>query len=134
MPRMTPDEEQDLVERIERGDEDPDTWEELSPLDADTPTPTKRLGAVLSVRLDPDLAEALSREAERRSRLSGTTIGHTTLARQLIAEGLRPPTTRVTVELELGKDGSVRALPVRPTTATPPDCCDVGSLAAMNML
>lgn len=114
MPRMTPDEEQDLVERIERGDEDPDTWEELSPLDADTPPPTKRLGAVLSVRLDPDLAEALSREAERRSRLSGTTIGHTTLARQLIAEGLRPPTTRVTVELELGKDGSVRALPVTP--------------------
>lgn len=113
MPRMTPDEEQALVERVERGDEDPDTWEELPPLDADAP-PTKRLGAVLSVRLDPDLAEALSREAERRSRLSGTTIGHTTLARQLIAEGLRPPTTRVIVELELGKDGSVRALPVTP--------------------
>jgi len=58
----------------------------------------KRLGAVVNGRLDPELAEALSREAERRSRVSGTTIGHTTLARQLIAEGLRPPAQRVTVE------------------------------------
>lgn len=88
--------------------------EELHPLEADAPSPSRRLGTVLSVRLDPVLAEALSREAERRSRLSGTTIGHTTLARQLIAEGLRPPTTRVTVELELGQDGRVRALPVTP--------------------
>lgn len=80
MPRMTPKEERELVERIVRGDEDPDTWEELPPLESDAPQPSKRLGAVLSVRLDPDLAEALSREAERRSRVSGTTIGHTTLA------------------------------------------------------
>lgn len=114
MPRMTPEEERELVERIDRGDEDPDTWEELASLPADAPQPSKRLGAVLSVRLDPDLTEALSREAERRSRISGTTLGHTTLARQLIAEGLRPPAQRVTVELEVGQDGSVRALPVTP--------------------
>jgi hypothetical protein len=109
---MTPNEERELVERIDRGDEDPDTWEELPSLATDAPQPSKRLGAVLSVRLDPDLAEALSREAERRSRVSGAAIGHTTLARQLIAEGLRPPAQRVTVELEVGQDGSVRALPV----------------------
>jgi hypothetical protein len=111
---MTPEEERELVERIDRGDEDPDTWEELASLPADAPQPSKRLGAVLSVRLDPDLTEALSREAERRSRISGTTLGHTTLARQLIAEGLRPLAQRVTVELEVGQDGSVRALPVTP--------------------
>lgn len=111
---MTPEEERGLVERIERGDEDPETWEELPALPSDAPPPSKRLGAVLSVRLDPDLADALSREAERRSRISGTTIGHTTLARQLIAEGLRPPAQRVTVELEVGQDGTVRALPVTP--------------------
>ncbi|CAN5903664.1 hypothetical protein BH23ACT10_BH23ACT10_17120 [soil metagenome] len=114
MPRLTPDEEHELIERVESGDDDPDTWEELPPLSSDAPSPPTRLGAVLSVRLDPDLAEALSREAERRSRTSGNTIGHTTLARQLIAEGLRPPAQRVRVELELGQDGSVRALPVAP--------------------
>lgn len=95
-------------------EDDPDNWEELPPLPADAPPTPKRLGAVLSVRLDPDRAEALSREAKRRSRLSGTTIGYTTLARQLIAEGLQPPRTRVTVELELGQDGRVKALPVAP--------------------
>lgn len=113
--RMTPDEERELVERIERGEENPDDWEELPPASSDEPPP-KRLGAVVSVRLDPDLAAALSQEAERRSRVSGAPIGHTTLARQLIAEGLRPPAQRVTVELEVGQDGTVRALPV-----TPPD-------------
>lgn len=71
-------------------------------------------GCCCQCPLDPDLAEALSREAERRSRVSGTTIGHTTLARQLIAEGLRPPAQRVTVELEINQDGTVRALPVTP--------------------
>lgn len=115
MPRMTPDEERELAERIERGDVNPDDWEELPPTSPEE-TPPKRLGAVVSVRLDPDLAAALSQEAERRSRVSGATIGHTTLARQLIAEGLRPPTQRVTVELEVGQDGTIRALPV-----TPPD-------------
>lgn len=112
MPRMTREEEQEVIDRIERGDDDPDTWEELPP--SSTDDRPKRLGAVVSVRLDPELAEALSREAERRSRVSGTTIGHTTLARQLIAEGLRPPAQRVTVELEIGQDGAVRALPVTP--------------------
>lgn len=112
MPRMTPEEQRELVERIERGDENPDEWEELPSISSDEPPPSKRLGAVVSVRLDPDLAAALSREAERRSRVSGITIGHTTLARQLIAEALRPPAQRVTVELEVGQDGSVRALPV----------------------
>jgi hypothetical protein len=111
---MTPDEERELVEHIERGDENPDDWEELPSASSDDPSPSKRLGAVVSVRLDPDLAAALSQEAERRSRASGTTIGHTTLARQLIAEGLRPPAQRVTVELEICQDGSVRALPVTP--------------------
>jgi CRP-like cAMP-binding protein len=81
---------------------------------AGCPATVQALGAVLSVRLDPDLAEALSREAARRSRISGTTIGHTTLARQLIADGLRPPAQRVSIELEVGQDGSVRALPVTP--------------------
>lgn len=113
MPRPTPAEEHKQIERVESGDDDPDTWEELPPL-SDAQSPPTRLGAVISVRLDPDLAEALSREAERRSRTSGSTIGHTTLARQLIAEGLRPPARRVRVELQLGQNGSVRALPVAP--------------------
>lgn len=112
MPRMTPEEKRELVERIERGDDDPGDWEELPPAVSDSPSPSKRLGAVVSVRLDPDLAAALSREAERRTRASGTTVGYTTLARQLIAEGLRPPAHRVTVELEISQDGAVRALPV----------------------
>lgn len=112
MPRMTRKEEQDLIDRIESGEEDPDTWEELPPPSPDAPPPAKRLGAVISVRLDPDLAEALAHEAERRSQATGQTIGYTTLARQLIAEGLRPPARRVTVELEVGEDGRVRALPI----------------------
>jgi hypothetical protein len=53
-------------------------------------------------------------EAERRSQATGQTIGSTTLARQLIAEGPRPPARRVTVELEVGEDGRVRALPIDP--------------------
>lgn len=109
---MTPEEQQELVQHIERGDENPDDWEELPPIWSDEPPPSKRLGAVVSARLDPDLAEALSREAERRSRVSGITIGHTTLARQLIAGALRPPAQRETVELAVGQDGSIRALPV----------------------
>lgn len=114
MPRMTREEEQEFIDRIDRGEDDPDTWEELPPSSSEERPASKRLGAVVSVRLDPELAEALSREAERRSRVSGTTIGHTTLARQLIADGLRPPAQRVTVELEIGQDGTVRALPVTP--------------------
>ncbi len=56
---------------------------------------------MLSVRLDPDLHEALSREAARR----GT--GHTTLARELIAAALAAPTRRVRVEVTLTADGTV---------------------------
>lgn len=51
MPRLTPDEEHELIERVESGDDDPDTWEELPPLSSDAPSPPTRLGAVLSVRL-----------------------------------------------------------------------------------
>lgn len=112
MSRLTREEEQDLIDRIERGEEDPDSWDELPPLPSDASPQSKRLGAVVSVRLDPELAEALSREAQRRSQATGRTVGHTTLARELIAEGLRPPARRVTVELEVGEDGVVRVLPV----------------------
>lgn len=112
MPRLTHEEERELIDRIEHGEDDPSTWEELPALPEDAPPPSRRLGAVISVRLDPDLAHALAAEAERRSRATGRTIGYTTLARELIAEGLRPPARRVTVELEVGDDGAVRALPV----------------------
>jgi hypothetical protein len=67
MPRITREEEQELIDRIDRGDDDPDTWEELPPSSPDDRSASKRLGAVVSVRLDPELAEALSREAERSS-------------------------------------------------------------------
>jgi hypothetical protein len=54
MPLMTPDEEQRLVEHIERGEENPDDWGELPASSEELPP--KRLGAVVSVRLDSDLA------------------------------------------------------------------------------
>lgn len=97
MPKMTREEEEAFVRQAEADLDDPDAWGE--PVQG--APPKQRLGSVISIRLDPDLHEALSREADRRG------IGYTTLARELIAAALAPTTRRVTVELEVRDDGSV---------------------------
>lgn len=93
----TREEQEALAAVAERDLDDPEAWGD--PVEADPPR--RRLGSVISVRLDPDLHEALAREAERRG------VGYTTLARQLIASSLAATTRRVTVEFEMRADGTI---------------------------
>lgn len=94
--------EEEMVRRIESGAEDPDTWDEV-PV---PPGPRPRLGSVISVRLDPDQFELLHAEAKRRN------LGYTTLARELIVQGLQPAGTRMLLEVVMHDDGTFTAAPV----------------------
>lgn len=57
--RMTPDEERELVERIERGEENPDDWEELPPASSDEPHQSASV---------PSSASASTRTSRQRCR------------------------------------------------------------------
>lgn len=102
MPQLTPEQEEALDAALLADTDDPDAWEEEPPL---PPQPDKRFSRQLSLRLPPDSAERLVHAAAERG------IGSTTLARQLIEEGLRAleQGSRVLVELTVQPDGEVRA-------------------------
>lgn len=102
MPHLTPEEEAALDARLIADADDPDAWEELPPA---PPQPSKRFGSQISLRLAEESSERLVVAAAARG------VGTTTLARELIEEGLRAieQGRKVLVELVVESDGTVRS-------------------------
>lgn len=59
--------------------ERPDEWE-VVPRPKSAPRPGRRLGAQITIRLEPDIAERLRKMAEERG------VGYTSLARELLEQ------------------------------------------------
>lgn len=102
MPRMSREEEDRLADWFEREAEDPDAWEE-DPGPSDT-VPRRKLGAQITVRLEPEVVELLSAMAKERR------IGHTQLARQLIEEGLSADSSTIS---SAAQDGATFTIEVK---------------------
>lgn len=96
---LTRKERQELIAQVERDADDPDAWGEA----VEAEPHNRRFGAQISLRLPPDVADALWAEAQRRG------IGGTVLARELIEQGLRTQQQRVLVELTLNDKGEVQS-------------------------
>lgn len=97
---MNPTEEE---ARIEADASNPDLWEEVGGPDI----PPRRLGASITIRLGPDLAERLRSIARRLG------VGYTSLARQMLEEritqyeGGSAPSTRFVLDVQVSPTGDV---------------------------
>ncbi len=103
MNDMNPTEEEAHIGRIEADASNPDLWEEIGGPDV----PPRRLGASITVRLDPDLADRLRTIARRLG------VGYTSLARQMLEErihqheGGSAPNTRFVLDVQVSPSGDV---------------------------
>lgn len=71
--------EDDLIAEFERDADDPNAWVE----DPAPPGPQRRLGAQITIRLEPDVADLLRAYAAHRQ------VNYTAIAREFIVEGLQ---------------------------------------------
>ena len=100
---MNPTEEDAHIARIEADVSNPDLWEKIGGPDV----PPRRLGASITIRLDPDLAERLRAIARRLG------VGYTSLARQMLKEritqyeGGTAPSTRFVLDVQVSPSGDV---------------------------
>lgn len=95
--------EETHIAQIESDASDPDLWEEIGGADV----PPRTLGASITIRLDPTLAERLRAIARRLG------IGYTSLARQMLEErinqyeGGAAPSTRFVLDVQVSPSGDV---------------------------
>ena len=100
---MNRTEEETHIAQIEAEASDPDLWEEIGGADV----PPRTLGASITIRLRPDLAERLRAIARRRG------IGYTSLARQMLEERINQyeggvaPSTRFVLDVQVSPSGDV---------------------------
>lgn len=100
---MNPTEEETHIDRIEADASNPDLWEEVGSSDV----PARTLGASITIRLDPDLAERLRAIARRLG------VGYTSLARQMLEErisqyeGGAAPSARFVLDVQVSPSGDV---------------------------
>ncbi len=98
-----PTEEETHIARIEADASNPGLWEEVGGPD----TRPRTLGASITIRLDPELAERLRAIARRRG------LGYTSLARQMLEERIRQheggtaPSTRFVLDVQVSPSGDV---------------------------
>lgn len=78
---MSKREQQEATDWFEEAARNPDQWEEV-PRPPDAPAPRRKLGAQITIRLEPEVAERLREMAGERK------IGYTSLARELLEDAI----------------------------------------------